>query len=224
MKIHMVSLEGGITATGFRKIAAYVEKLERETKIFYVGTQRYRSLWKSFLRKAGETRSYTDDDVDAVAHELAAADVVAFSSMTGYSDLTKALATRVRQLNPHAFTMWGGIHPIIYPEDAIKADVDAICTGEGEFAFEEWYDAYGSGRDYTGIQNFWFKDRTNGGVVTRNPFRPLMTSQELGALPFPKYGGAELIYQPGRGFRQVTRGDYLGNNGLAYPAVWSIGC
>lgn len=31
--------------------------------------------------------------------------------------------------------IWGGIHPIIYPEDAISADVDAICSGEGELAF-----------------------------------------------------------------------------------------
>ena len=224
MRIHLVSLEDGITATGFRKIAAYVEKLNAETNVFYVGTQRYRSLWKSFVRKMGETRSFGDTEIDEIAHGIAAADVVAFSSMTGYSDLTKALATRVREINPHAYTMWGGIHPIIYPEDAIKADVDAICTGEGELAFEEWLDAYRGGRDYTNIQNFWFKDRTNGEAVTRNPFRPLMTSQELGALPFPKYGGEEQIYQPGHGFRQVTRGDYLGNNGLAYPAVWSIGC
>ena len=224
MRIHMVSLEDGITATGFRKIAAYVEKLNAETKVFYVGTQRYRSLWKSFVRKMGETRAFGDAEIDEIAHGIAGADIVAFSSMTGYGDLTKALATRVRELNPHAYTMWGGIHPIIYPEDAIKADVDAICTGEGEHAFEEWLDAYRGGRDFTKLQNFWFKDRTNGGAITRNPFRPLMTSQELGALPFPKYGGEELIYQPGRGFRQVTRGDYLGNNGLAYPAVWSIGC
>ncbi|HEY6141090.1 MAG TPA: B12-binding domain-containing radical SAM protein [Thermoanaerobaculia bacterium] len=224
MRINLVSLEDGITATGFRKIAAYVEKLNAETNVFYVGTQRYRSLWKSFVRKMGETRSFGDAEIDEIAHGIAGADVVAFSSMTGYADLTKALATRVREINPHAYTMWGGIHPIIYPEDAVKADVDAICTGEGELAFEEWLDAYRGGRDYTNIQNFWFKDRTNGGAVTRNPFRPLMTSQELGALPFPKYGGEERIYQPGHGFRQVTRGDYLGNNGLAYPAVWSIGC
>ncbi len=224
MRINLVSLEDGITATGFRKFAAYAEKLNAETNVFYVGTQRYRSLWKSFVRKMGETRSFGDAEIDEIAHGIAGADIVAFSSMTGYADLTKALAARVRALNPHAYTMWGGIHPIIYGEDAITAEVDAICTGEGELAFEEWLDAYRGGRDYTNVQNFWFKDRTKDGAVTRNPFRPLMTSQELGALPFPKYGGEERIYQPGRGFRQVTRGDYLGNNGLAYPAVWSIGC
>src|SRR5947209_17008174 len=224
MKIHLVSLEDGITATGFRKFAAYAEKINPDTRTFYVGTQRYRSMWKSFARKVGEGRSFGAAEVEEIAQQLANADVVAFSSMTGYADLTKELAARVRELNPKAYTMWGGIHPIIYPEDAIKADVDAICTGEGEHAFEEWFDAYRGGRDYTRVQNFWFKDRTNGGAILRNPFRPLMTSQELGALPYPKYGGEELIYQPEHGFRQVTRGDYLGNNGLAYPAVWSIGC
>jgi anaerobic magnesium-protoporphyrin IX monomethyl ester cyclase len=223
MKIHLVSLEDGITATGFRKFAAYAEKINPDTRTFYVGTQRYRSMWKSFARKVGEGRSFGAAEVEEIAHELAAADVVAFSSMTGYADLTKELATRVRALNPKAYTMWGGIHPIIYPEDAIKAEVDAICTGEGELAFAEWLHHFENGSDASKTSSFWFKDRASG-EIKRNPFRPLMSSAELASLPYPKYGGAEGIYEPRKGFRPVTRGDYLGNNGLAYPAVWSIGC
>src|SRR6266498_5254569 len=130
MRIHLVSLEDGITATGFRKIAAYVERLNAETKVFYVGTQRYRSLWKSFVRKMGETRAFGDTEIDEIAHGIAGADIVAFSSMTGYGDLTKALAARVREINPHAYTMWGGIHPIIYPEDAIKARSEERRVGK----------------------------------------------------------------------------------------------
>ena len=221
MKIHLVSLEDGITATGFRKMAAYVERLNGDTRVFYVGTQRYRSMWKSFVRKMGETRAFGDDQIDEIAHGLAGADVIAFSSMTGYSDLTKRLAKRVREIAPQSYVMWGGIHPIIYAEDAITADVDAICTGEGEHAFEEWLDAFKRGADSTKTANFWFK---RDGVIQRNPFRPLMSASELESLPFPKYGGDEMIYEPGTGFRQVTRADYLANNGLAYPAIWSIGC
>jgi radical SAM superfamily enzyme YgiQ (UPF0313 family) len=222
MKIHMVSLEDGITATGFRKIAAFVERLNRDTRVFYVGTRRYRSLWKSFTRETGSTRAFSDAELDSIAEGLAGgADVVAFSSMTGYAELTKALAARVRRLNRSAFVMWGGIHPIIYPQDAIAADVDAICTGEGEFAFAEWLDRFEKGSDFTGICNFWFK---RGGEVQRNPFRPLLSSSELETLPFPKYGGEESIYRPGIGFTLVTRADYLANSGLAYPAIWSIGC
>jgi len=88
MKIHLVSLEDGITATGFRKFAAYAEKINPDTRTFYVGTQRYRSMWKSFVRKVGEGRSFGAPEVEEIAQELAQADVVAFSSMTGYADLT----------------------------------------------------------------------------------------------------------------------------------------
>lgn len=225
MKISMISLEDGITATGFRKVAAYVERLNPDTRIAYVGTRRYRSMWKSFVRKMGDIAEFTDDEIDNVAQGVAKdADLIAFSSMTGYSDLTKRIAKRVREIAPQAYTMWGGIHPIIYPEDAITADVDAICTGEGEFAFEEVYDALQRGVRPLEVQNFWFKRRDTG-AITRNPFRPLETAEELESLPFPKYGGPEMLYRHDSGeFTQVTRGDYLANNGLAYPAIWSIGC
>ena len=77
--------------------------------------------------------------------------------MTGYSDLTRQVMRRLRQIDPNTFIVWGGIHPIIHPEDAILADVDAICTGEGEFAFEEFSTLLNEGRDYTRVENFWFK-------------------------------------------------------------------
>lgn len=225
MKISMISLEDGITATGFRKVAAYVEQLNPDTRIAYVGTRRYRSMWKSFVRKMGDIAEFTDDEIDNVAQGVAKnADLIAFSSMTGYSDLTKRIAKRVREIAPQAYTMWGGIHPIIYPEDAITADVDAICTGEGEFAFEEVYDALQRGVQPLEVRNFWFKRRDTG-AITRNPFRPLETPEELETLPYPKYGGPEMLYRHDSGeFTQVTRSDYLANNGLAYPAIWSIGC
>jgi radical SAM superfamily enzyme YgiQ (UPF0313 family) len=223
MKIHMISLEDGITATGFRRIAAYVEKINPDTRVFYVGSQRYLSLWKLLSRKIGETSNFGPMEVDEIAHGIAGADIVAFSSMTGYSRLTKALAKRVREINPHAYTLWGGIHPIINPEDAIKADIDAICDGEGEYAIADLLRHFEAGTDYTGVASFWFNQRHSGEII-RNPIRPLMRSADLATLPFPKYGGEEWIYRKGRGFIPVTRSDYLANNGLGYPTIWSIGC
>ncbi|MGH9279997.1 MAG: B12-binding domain-containing radical SAM protein, partial [Acidimicrobiales bacterium] len=120
---------------------------------------------------------------------------------------------------------------------------DAICNGEGEFAFEEFYGLMGEGRDFTGVQNFWFK--ANGGMngssngngsnghgapvgdhtVIRNGFLPLMTPEEMEGLPFPEYGAStEKIYAYGRGFVPMTKNDYLMNFSLGYQTVWSIGC
>jgi radical SAM superfamily enzyme YgiQ (UPF0313 family) len=141
--------------------------------------------------------------------------------MTAYSSLTKAVSTRVREISPGTHQVWGGIHPIIHPEDAIAGDVDAICTGEGEFAFEEYLDCLESGRDPSAIRNVWTK---KGDDVIRNPFLPLMTPEEMERLPFPKYGGAEWIHREGQGFVPVTVDDYLTHMGCAYNAIWSLGC
>lgn len=223
MKINMVSLEDGIVALGFRKMAAYMERINPDTKTFYVGLPRYRSMWKSFKRTGGDVPKFTAEDYDVIASEIAGADIVAFSSMTGYADTTRELISRVRQKNASAYIMWGGIHPIVYPENAIEADVDAICTGEGEFPFHEFLDAYKDGRDYHDITNFWFKSRS--GEIKRNGFRRLMTNPELDSLPFGKYGGEEWLYRGGqKAFTPITRDDYLYNNGLGYNAIWTIGC
>ena len=142
--------------------------------------------------------------------------------MTGYSELTRRIARRVREIAPKTFLVWGGIHPIIHPEDAILADVDAICTGEGEFAFHELYDHLEHGRDFTGVKNFWFKQ---GDAVIKNGFLPLMSSEDMETLPFSQYGDeGEKIYERGQGFVPMGLHDYLMNSGLAFRTVWSIGC
>lgn len=223
MKINMVSLEDGIIATGYRKMAAFMEKVNTDTHCYYVGTPRYRSIMKSLRRNTGERPPFGPEQIDEIARGIANADIVALSSMTGYSDLTKSVISRVRQINPSAYIMWGGIHSIIYPEDAITADVDAICTGEGELPFAEFLHHFERGSDFTNIHNFWFKGKD--GEVKRNPFRPLMSNAELETMPFMKYGGEEYFYRANEHkFTPITLDDYLKNNGLGYPGIWSIGC
>jgi radical SAM superfamily enzyme YgiQ (UPF0313 family) len=223
----MVSFEDGITATGFRKMGAFVERVNPDTKFFYVGTNSYRGFWKSITRKTGTAIAFAPEQVDEIARGIVGqdggADLIAVSCMTGYSDTAKKVIARVRQLSPEAYIMWGGIHPIIYPENAIEADVDAICIGEGELAFAEWLELSTSGKDFTKIQNFWFKQKD--GTIVRNGFRPLMSAAELETLPFQKYAGEEWWFSPEHhAFRRIELSDYLQNNGLAYQAIWSIGC
>jgi radical SAM superfamily enzyme YgiQ (UPF0313 family) len=217
----MVSLEDGITSCGFRKMAAFVARLNPDTQACYVTTNRYRGIRNALFGGLGSGGDLSEDEVDEVAQGLAGADVIGFSSMTGYAELTHRIISRVRVLNPSVYMIWGGIHAIIHPEDAITADVDAICTGEGEFAFEELLQSLRRGHESTSVKNFWFK---RGGEVTRNPFLPLMTAQEMETLPFPLYREKEMIYRPGQGFDDIALGDYVTNDGLSYTTLWSIGC
>lgn len=224
MRVELVSLEDGTTATGFRKFAAYAKRIEPGTRTNYVSTNRWATVRNAVKGTMGDKAEVSSAEVDEIVDGLVGADVVGFSSMTGYSELTHRCATRLRERSPETYVIWGGIHPIIHPEDAITAPVDAICTGEGEFAYAQLLEHLKAGTDPTTTKNFWFKDRTTD-EVTRNGFLPLMTSEDMETLPFASYGDPdERIWQRGQGFVPMGLDDYLANDGLSYMAIWSIGC
>src|SRR3712207_5501133 len=148
-------------------MAAFVARVNPDLEACYVTTAKYRSVRSTVTGKLGDKAQLAPDRIDEIAHGLAGADFVGYSSMTGYAELTRRIIARLREISPDTYQVWGGIHPIIQPEDAVRADVDAICTGEGEFAFEHLHPALLEGRDPTATKNFWF--RRNGDVI-RNAF------------------------------------------------------
>ncbi len=81
-----------------------------------------------------------------------------------------------------AFSLFGGPHPIFFPQMIEEEGVDAICTGEGEYPTLELVNALEKGQDYTSISSMSFK--VNGRII-RNPNRPFLTEKEMNELPFP---------------------------------------
>ena len=223
MNISFVCVEDGITALGFRKMVSFVKSIHPSTEACYIPlTNQYNPL--RFLLKPGEhDRIYSDADLNSIASHFAKSDLVCFSSMTAYSDLTKEIIQLVKKTNPETYIIWGGIHPIVHPEDAIEYP-DAICTGEGETAFKLFLSSLKNGEDYTSTKNFWFN---NNGKVIKNDFLPLHTSEEMEKFPFMSYAeDYELIYKQDKGFVPTTTNDYLSSFGLGntYDTIWSIGC
>jgi len=221
MKINLVCLEDGIISCGFRKMASLAKSLNPNTKIHYVSLNQFRGYLNMLLWRVGEKPQSDPKVIDEIAHSLADCKILGFSCMTGYSELAKSIMARVKEISPQTYIIWGGIHPIINPEDAIQAPVDAICTGEGEQAFTEFLDLFQKQSNFSEVKNFWFK---SGSEVKRNGFRPLMSATEMTSFPFPHYGEEEWIYEEGRGFVPLTKQHYLDSNGLSYSTVWSIGC
>lgn len=220
MKIALACVEDGLASVGVRKMASLVRSLNDDTALYYVPYKNARNLFEAWRGTHGDVEDASDDFVRDIAETLGKADIVGFSSMTAYSELTKQIIEHIRQVNPKAYVVWGGIHPIIVPEDAIL-HADAICTGEGEFAFRDFFEAFKAGKDYRKTGNFWFRE---GEDIIKNPFLPLMSGEEMGQMPLPWYAEGEKIYSAGKGFVELTRSHRLSFNGLSYNTVWSIGC
>jgi len=218
LSIRMVCVEDGLDNIGFRKMAAFIRSIHPDTIIAYVPTGNLRSIVKTLTGKGAGDLS--DRDVRIVAEFLAEGDLVCLSSMTQYSSTVHQIIAEIRQINPRAYIVWGGIHPIIYPEDAIK-HADAICTGEGEFAFETFLQLAKDSENYFTTPGFWF--RTDTGII-KNTNPPLMSKEERDLLPPLMYQDGEFIYHSHKGFTPLHVDDFLRYTGLSYNTVWTIGC
>ena len=218
MKIRLACIEDGLENIGFKKFAAYVKSIHQDTQAAFVPTGNVYSLIRHITEKgAGDLNK---KDIHTVAQFLAEGDLIGLCSMTQYSTTVHKIIVAIRGLNPQAYIVWGGIHAIIHPEDAIK-HADAVCTGEGEFAFKVFLELYLKRKDFTTAPSFWF-NKDNGAIKNRN--LPLMTPKEMDELPPLMYEDGELIYRRGRGFIPLSASDTLDYNGLQYSTVWSIGC
>jgi len=84
----------------------------------------------------------------------------------------------------------------------------------------------GSRLPFTPRCSFWPNHSAfSSGEDQTHPFPPRDSRHRAGRAPLPKYGGDEGIISQRRAFpARSLAADYLANNGLPYPAVWSIGC
>jgi radical SAM superfamily enzyme YgiQ (UPF0313 family) len=221
-RIALVSVGAYIAAYGVRKMAPATRVLVPDTKLYFVltGTQLH-SVKNVLLTSKEGAKVLSDADIERIATELATYDLIGFSSMTVDSDWTKKIIRAVRAKNPKTYIVWGGMHPIVRPEECLE-DADAVCTGEGDYAFDELLERMLADQDWHDVRNFWFK---RDGEVIRNGFRPLLTPAEMAARPHPQYAdGKEFILEPEKGFQPLVLRHYLALNGLSYHTIWTQGC
>jgi anaerobic magnesium-protoporphyrin IX monomethyl ester cyclase len=107
-------------------------------------------------------------------------DVICFSITSHYWEVTKRLSSLIKS-NFRIPIFCGGIHPTVFPRSIEETkDIDGVCVGEGEFPLSEVADCIKEGRDYTSVDNFWFR---KGDRIVKNPVRPLI--EDLNMLPIP---------------------------------------
>jgi anaerobic magnesium-protoporphyrin IX monomethyl ester cyclase len=107
-------------------------------------------------------------------------DLACFTSVYSEHLFVAEAARRLKKRHPGVFTLLGGPHPSLNPEECLAGGFDAVCVGEGEYPTLELLGQLEEGRVPSGIPNLWF--RRNGGLE-RNPTRPFIP--DLDSLPFP---------------------------------------
>ncbi|MCX5848708.1 MAG: radical SAM protein [Deltaproteobacteria bacterium] len=201
-------------------MAAIARANHPETEVCYIVPMGFRKFFKLLFKHDDITAGLSDNSLESIGRHFSKSDMVCLSSMTPFADVTKKIIRAIRSANSKIYIVWGGVHPIINPEDAIQF-ADAICVGEGETAFQTFLSDYEKKRDYTGTKNFWFNA---DGKIIRNGFLPLHTQEEMEKFPPPLYAERELIYSEAKGFVTLGLSEYLSFNDLVYNTVWSIGC
>jgi len=90
---------------------------------------------------------------NVLPRDFSGAVVVGISAMTGYQvKHGLRIASMIREANPEAMIVWGGIHPSLLPEQtAAHPLVDLVVIGEGEQTFLEVVDALFHGGDLADI-------------------------------------------------------------------------
>ncbi len=131
-------------------------------------------------------------------------DVLAYSITTGDHLYYLELNRRVKEVTG-AYSVFGNSHATFVPEMIEEEGVDAVCRGEGEYAFAELCTKLEKGLLLRRLKNFWIKE---DGKIYKNPVRPLVSSlEELG---FPD---RSVIYDYGECYRTVERKIFITQRG-----------
>lgn len=104
-------------------------------------------------------------------------DVLAVSANSLEYDLFCDLMKKVNFKGKKPFILIGGVHATVAPEEVIaNENVDALCIGQGEEAWQELLSKFKNNQDITDVRNFWVK---NNSTIKKNPLRPLLSEDKL---------------------------------------------
>jgi anaerobic magnesium-protoporphyrin IX monomethyl ester cyclase len=162
--ITLICADDDTWALGMRSVSSALKAAGHETRMIFAGSVKA-SLGE---RIVGAIRSLACDS-----------DIIGISSMSRGSKRAKAILEVMRPLNK--VTVWGGMHPTLYPDDCVP-HADLICRGEGEHFLVELASRMAAGTGFKDIPNAGFQ---NDGRVALNDLRGLIG--DLGELRFPDF-------------------------------------
>lgn len=106
-----------------------------------------------------------DDNLDAALQDFGP-EMVAVTALTPEVYAARNVLQRVKSFSCEIFTVVGGHHATLIPEDFLVPQVDAVAVGEAEVMFRELARAAADRRGLRGVPNILWRDRD--GTFVRN--------------------------------------------------------
>jgi len=119
-----------------------------------------------------------DKDLDSQMQKFKP-DVVGITAYTVHVNTVKNLFNKIKTINPDIFTVVGGHHATVAPEDFFTPNIDIVVMGEGVFVFKEIISRLVSKRPFDGIAGISY---LKNGEQIMNPPEPIT---DLDVFPFP---------------------------------------
>jgi radical SAM superfamily enzyme YgiQ (UPF0313 family) len=110
-------------------------------------------------------------------------ELVGVTALTTEVYAAQDILQAVKKFSDEIFTVVGGHHCTLMPEDFQIPQVDAIALGEGEFVFPDLVRAIQDRRGLAGVPNLIWQSRD--GRFVRNP-RVVPKSRSMDAVPLPR--------------------------------------
>ena len=170
MKILLVHPEYLSEGIGFR-LAAMPEPLGLEMIAATVDEHEVRIL---------DMRVEDASRLDSVLAEFAP-DLVAVTALTPEVYAAQDVVRAVKRFSSEIFTVVGGHHASLVPDDFLIPQVDAVALGEGEHVFGRLVEAVADRRGLDDVPNLIWRDRDGGFIRNRR----LEVRFDMDALPLP---------------------------------------
>ena len=105
MKINLVSVEDSIITLGFRKLVSFTKSIHSNSETYFIPLMRNRTFLRMIKGSFGDITKVDEcqkETIRAIAEPLSKGDIVGFSSMSGYAEMTRAIIKEIRSINPKA--------------------------------------------------------------------------------------------------------------------------
>ena len=173
MKVTLISTSTFPSDQGIRTISAVLKKAGHEVKMVFM------SLSEDY------SKNYSLSELKQLARLCKDSGLIGVNSYASTAERAARIIKYLKKIFPQTPIVYGGVHPTISSDDAIKYS-DIVLVGEGEEAIIDLINAIEKGKSIDKIKNLWIRKHENDkDEIIKNPVRNLLDNIDI--LPFPDY-------------------------------------